>query len=224
MDINAAEATIDLLYRKELIRNSADLYTLTYEDIIGLERFADKSTRNFLKSIEESKQVAFPRVLYALGIRYVGETVAKKLAEEFQSMDFLQQASMEELTRVDEIGDRIAQSVRAYFEDESNRKMIRDLEQAGLKLKLESSNEEQTQLLKNKIFVISGVFDRHTRDELRSLIERNGGQNTGSISSNTDYVLAGSNMGPSKKEKAGKLGIPLITEDEFIAMITENGN
>ncbi len=224
MDINAAEATIDLLYRKKLIKNSADLYKLTYEDIIGLERFADKSTRNLLKSIEESKQVAFPRVLYALGIRYVGETVAKKLAEEFQSMDSLQQASMEELTRVDEIGDRIARSVRAYFEDESNMKMIRDLQQTGVKLKLESSDEGQSQLLKDKNFVISGVFERHTRDELRNLIEKNGGKNTGSISSNTDYLLAGSNMGPSKKEKAGKLGIPLLTEDEFIALITENGN
>jgi DNA ligase (NAD+) len=219
MDINAAEATIDQLYREGLIMNVADLYSLRFEDILELERFGEKSARNLIESIEASSEVPFARVLYALGIRYVGETVARKLARSFGSMKALMEADREALEAVDEIGVRIAESLEDYFSSEENRDLIRRLTGAGLSMEAEKGAEEQGHKLEGKSFVISGVFTHHSRDELKQIIERNGGKNTGSISKKTDYVLAGENMGPSKYEKARSLGVPIITEEEFISML-----
>jgi len=219
MDINAAEATIDQLFRKGLVRNPADLYTLDKETVSGLERFGEKSARNLVDSIAESKDVPFPRVLFALGIRYVGETVAGRLAREFGSMDNLMHAPMETLTGVDDIGDRIARSVRSYFSEPVNREMIGRLRAEGLQFEIDKREGHPGRELDGRTFVISGVFAMHSRDELKSLIERHGGRSSGSISSKTDYILAGENMGPSKYEKARKLGIPIISEDDFLSML-----
>jgi DNA ligase (NAD+) len=220
MEINAAEATIDLLYRKGLVSDAADLYALGFHQIAGLERFGEKSASNLLKSIEASKEVAFPRVLYALGIRYVGETVARKLAESFGSLDSLMKADRETLEQVDEIGERIADSVIEYFRDASNRQLIERLKSAGLKMEMEATGKEGSTILEGKSFVISGVFSQNSREELKELILQHGGKNSGSISAKTDYVLAGDNMGPSKYQKAQELGIPLISEEQFMSMIT----
>ena len=220
MEINAAEATIDLLYRKGLVSDAADLYALGFQQIAGLERFGEKSAANLLKSIEASKEVAFPRVLYALGIRYVGETVARKLAESFGSLDSLMKADRETLEQVDEIGERIADSVIEYFRDESNRQLLERLKSAGLKMEMEATGKEGSTILEGKSFVISGVFSQNSREELKELILQHGGKNSGSISAKTDYVLAGDNMGPSKYQKAQELGIPLISEEQFMSMIT----
>jgi DNA ligase (NAD+) len=220
MEINAAEATIDLLYRKGLVNDASDLYALSFHQIAGLERFGEKSAANLLKSIEASKKVAFPRVLYALGIRYVGETVARKLAESFGSLDALMKADRETLEKVDEIGERIADSVIDFFQDASNKQLIERLKNAGLKMEMEATGKEDGNLLTGKTFVISGVFSLYSREELKELILQNGGKNSGSISSKTDYVLAGENMGPSKYQKAQELGIPLISEEQFMSMIT----
>ena len=219
MDINAAEATIDQLYREGLVRNVADLYDLKYEQVLSLERFAEKSARNLVKSIEASKAVPFPRVLFALGIRYVGETVAAKLAAAFGSMDRLMQADRESLEAVDEIGERIAESLRDYFAREQNREMIRRLRESGLRFEAEAEAKPLSSTLEGKSFVISGVFEHYSRDDLKELIILNGGKNASSISGKTDYVLAGTNMGPSKYAKAEKLGIPVIGENEFLDMI-----
>jgi DNA ligase (NAD+) len=220
MDINAAEATIDLLYRERLISDVADLYTLDFESLVGLERFGTKSSQNLLASIQVSKKVPFPRVLYALGIRYVGETVARKLADAFLTMDQLMAATHQSLVEVDEIGERIAQSVRDYFEDPINLELVRRLRDYGLQFETDIKKKNVDQLLTGKSFVISGVFESHSRDELKTLIEQYGGRYAGSISSKTDYVLAGENMGPSKYEKARQLGLPIITESEFLSMIS----
>jgi DNA ligase (NAD+) len=220
LDINAAEATIDLLFRQGLVQNVADLYWLTYNAVVNLERFGEKSAQNLIESIESSKQVPFQRVLYALGIRYVGETVAKKLAEAFENLDNLVAADQQALEEVDEIGERIAQSVILYFEDPMNQLLVHRLKESGLQFEMSPDTEPKSQALEGRTFVISGVFQHHSREELKILIEQHGGRNSGSISSNTDYVVAGANMGPSKYEKAQKLGVPIITEDEFIAMLS----
>jgi len=221
MEINAAEATIDLLYRKGLVKDVADLYALNIEQIAGLERFGEKSARNLIHSIERSRSVPFPRVLYALGIRYVGETVAGKLAEAFRSMDELMKADQESLEQVDEIGERIAQSLLSFFSKKNNLQLVERLKSAGLQMTMTSSAEPVGDILAGLTFVISGVFSQHSREELKAIIQENGGKNSASISARTDYILAGENMGPSKYQKAQALGIPIITEEQFLAMLAQ---
>ena len=222
MNIGAAEATVDTLVDKGLIKDSSDLYSLTKEEILSLERFAEKSANNLIESIEKSKQVPFHRVLFAIGIRYVGETVAKTIASELKSIDNIKNASIEQLIEIDEIGERIALSITNYFKDEKNLEIIKKLKNAGVQLEIK---EDQNQKFENKLdrqtFVISGTFDKHSRDELKELIVKYGGKNTGSISTKTNYLLAGENVGPSKLEKVKKLNIPIISEDDFIKMIEE---
>ncbi|MGM0497729.1 MAG: NAD-dependent DNA ligase LigA [Bacteroidota bacterium] len=220
MDIEAAEATIEALYNKGLINDLSDLFQLQKEDLLKLERFAEKSAQNLIDSINAAKEVPFPRVLYALGIRFVGETVAKTLAKHFRSIDKLANASYEELIEVPEIGERIAQSILNYFNDPKNQKIIQKLKKAGVQMELETEEEKSTGKLAKKTFVISGTFQQASRDELKQLIEDHGGKNTSSISSNTDYLVAGENMGPKKSDKAKKLNIPIISENEFFDMIS----
>ena len=212
--------TIDLLYGVNLIKDISDLYSLHPRQLTPLERLGEKSARNIIRSIEASKNVPFPRVLFALGIRFVGETVAKKLAMAFKSIDRIEQATMEELIAVDEIGERIAQSVIEYFADEKNREIIDKLKKAGLQFEL-SEEEMQTtsDALAGKSIVISGTFAKHSRDEIKYLIEKNGGKNSSSISSKTDYLVAGDKIGPAKLAKAEKLGIPIISEDDLLNLI-----
>ncbi|WP_340074237.1 NAD-dependent DNA ligase LigA [Leptobacterium sp. I13] len=221
MDIEGLGAeTVELLYKEGLINNYADLYELTADQIIPLERMAEKSAENMIKGIEASKQVPFERVLYALGIRYVGETVAKKLAREYKSIEAIQQATFMELVMVDEIGEKIAESIIEFFSKEENNTIILRLKHFGVTFNIDPETiKGQTNKLKNLIFVVSGVFESVSRDELKKLIENNGGKVASSISSKTSYVVAGNNMGPSKKEKAEKLGIPVITEYQFQEMI-----
>ncbi len=220
MNINAAEATIELLYNENLVNNPADLYRLQYEDIIGLDRFAEKSSRNLVSSIEGSKSVPFPRVLYALGIRYVGETVAKKLAARFRSIDQLISATKDELVEVEEIGERIAESVISFFSNEKNKQMINDLVNAGLQFSIPREEKKaESGPLTGKSIVISGKFTGYSRDELKEIVENNGGKNVGSVSTKTSYVLAGEDMGPEKRKKAEELGIPLISIDDFLEMV-----
>jgi len=221
MDINAAEATIDLLFRKGMVKDASDLYRLDYDQVRLLERFGEKSADRLLKSIESSREVPFPRVLYALGIRYVGETVARKLAEAFLSMERLMEADSEALEQVDEIGERIAHSLISYFSEEANLGLIVRLKSADLQMSIEQKAEKADGILSGLSFVISGVFARYSRDELKGLIEDHGGKNSTSISARTDYILAGENMGPSKYQKAQKLGIAIINEDQFLAMLTQ---
>ncbi len=213
------EETVAMLHEAGLIHNVADLYDLTKEQLLPLERKAEKSVDNLIRGIEESKNIPFERVLYGLGIRYVGETVAKKLARHFQSIDRLMAADMEELVSVDEIGDRIAQSIIQFFSDENNRNIVERLRAKGLNFELAHDARPVSALLEGKSIVISGVFQNHSRDELKKMVEQNGGKNVGSISAKTSFVLAGENMGPSKKEKADKLGVPVISEQEFLKMI-----
>jgi DNA ligase (NAD+) len=220
MDINAAEATIGLLYNQGLIRDPADLYSLEFDSLLRLERFGEKSSRNLMESIASSKKVPFPRVLFALGIRYVGETVARTLARAFGNMDRLMDAGHDELVAVNEIGDRIARSVQEYFKNPVNQNLIHRLRAHGLQFEMESDRVNMGNNLDGKVFVISGVFEKHSRDEYKAMIEEHGGRHSGSISSKTDYVLAGANMGPSKQEKAKQLGIPMITEEEFLSMLS----
>lgn len=222
MNITAGSETIEHLYNAGLLehKNVADLYTLKWQDVARLERWAEKSAKNLIQSIENSKQVPYPRVLYALGIRYVGETVAKKVAAAFPDIDSLMRATVEELTQVDEIGERIAVSIVDYFGKEENFRIISRLREYGLQF--EQSPEitsQKTDKLNGAVIVISGTFEQHSRDEYKTLIEMNGGKNSGSISSKTNYVLAGANMGPAKLEKAEKLKIQVINEDDFLKMI-----
>ncbi|HSH53225.1 MAG TPA: NAD-dependent DNA ligase LigA [Bacteroidales bacterium] len=219
MNIGGAEATIEALFNKELISDSADLYYLTKENVLSLERFGEKSAHNLLQSIEKSKTVPFQSVLYALGIRYVGETVAKTIAAKYKSIDELMNASFDDLTTIDEIGERIAQSIIDYFEDERNIRIIEKLKNAGVQLTQDDSKVKQGDKLKGLNIVISGTFKNHSRDELKELIEINGGKNTSSISSNTNYLLAGENIGPKKLEKANKLNIQIINEDDFLQLL-----
>ncbi|MBE6302264.1 MAG: NAD-dependent DNA ligase LigA [Parabacteroides distasonis] len=222
MNINIGPETVEDLYEAGYVRNAADLYLLRVADLLRLERWAEKSARNLMASLEDSKQVPFERVLYALGIRYVGETVAKRLATSFLSMERLSQASLEELVAVDEIGERIAQSVINYFADERNKTLVNRLKEFGLQMAVaEEKLANRTEKLKGLTIVISGTFSKHSRDEYKAMIEQHGGKNSGSVSGKTHYILAGENMGPAKLEKASKLGVKIIHEDEFLKMITE---
>ncbi len=214
--------TIDLFYQAGLIKDIADLYTLKAMDICRLEGLGEKSAVSIVHGIEDSKKVPFERVLFAIGIRFVGETVAKILARAFKSMEALENATIEQLTAVNEIGTKIAQSIVSFFNDERSRELVNRLKEYGLQMEL--AQEEQqggTDLLKDKTIVISGVFNYHSRDEYKALIERHGGKNSGSISAKTSFVLAGDNMGPAKREKAQELGVRLVSETEFLEMINE---
>lgn len=212
--------TVALLFNNNLVQNYADLYDLTIEQVIPLERMAQKSAENLVNGIEKSKEVPFERVLFALGIRYVGETVAKKLAKHYQNIDNLSNASLMDLILVDEIGERIAQSVIEFFENPENRIIIQRLRDYGVQLESKTVfNPDATDKLAGKTFVVSGVFEKFSRDDLKKSIEDNGGKVGSSISAKTDYVVAGDNMGPAKLEKANKLNIPIISEDDFIAML-----
>jgi DNA ligase (NAD+) len=213
--------TIDLLYYEGLIKNIADLYDLKKEQISRLERLGDKSADRILKSLEESKQVPFEKVLFALGIRYVGETVAKILTNKLVSIEQIESATLEELTEIDEIGGRIAESVKAYFAHPENLALVERLKAVGLQMQLdESALANRSEKLKGLQIIISGTFEKNSRDDLKKMIEQNGGKNVSSISKNTSYMLAGANIGPSKLEKVQKLNIPIISEDEFLNMIS----
>lgn len=221
MDIDGlGQETIELLYNQGLANSIADLYLLKKEQLSTLERMGEKSAQRILDGLEESKKAPFERVLFALGIRYVGETVAKKLAKEVHSIDNLRQKTKEELTEIDEIGDRIAESILDFFSKPEHIEMIEFLKNKGLQFQVSGELLRiRTEKLKGLSIVISGTFEKHSRDELKQMIEQNGGKNVGSISKKTNYVLAGENMGPSKFEKAEKLGIPIISEEEFLKML-----
>lgn len=212
--------TVDMFYRLSLIKDAADLYRLTVDDIKDLDRMGQKSAENIVNGIAASRNVPFERVLFALGIRFVGETVAKKIARSFKSIDEVEQASLETLMSVDEIGEKIAQSIVSYFANPLNRSLVERLKEAGLQF---SRSEEDlsgyTDKLAGQSIVISGVFEHHSRDEYKEMIERNGGKNVGSISSKTSFILAGANMGPAKLEKAQKLGIRILSENEFLDLL-----
>ncbi len=229
------EGKIEMLYDHGLVKNIADLYDLTYDKLIGLEKiipaedgkkekkiaFREKTVNNILSGIEQSKSVPFPRVLYALGIRYVGETVAKKLAAHFKNIDNIINANYDELVSVDEIGEKIAESVINFFNKEEHLKIIERLKEKGIRFEIKEQEQNITEnKLKGKTFVVSGVFKNYSRDQIKALIEKYGGKNTGSISSKTDYLLAGDKMGPAKKEKAQKLNIAIISEEDFEKMIS----
>ncbi|HOF99137.1 MAG TPA: NAD-dependent DNA ligase LigA [Paludibacteraceae bacterium] len=216
------EETINLLYENGLLHNVADIYDLKISDLVSLERLGLKSASNLISSIEKSKEVPFERVLFALGIRFVGETVAKKLAYAFKSIEALQQADYEDLIQVEEIGDKIAQSVRQYFSDPKNLEIINRLKAAGVQLSLnDDKSKRKGNELEGKSIVISGTFKYHSREEYKDLIEAHGGKNVGSVSSKTSFILAGENMGPEKLKKAQNLGIELIDENKFLSMINE---
>ncbi|BEG61177.1 NAD-dependent DNA ligase LigA [Coprobacter fastidiosus] len=221
MDIDGlGPETIDLFYRLGMVRTVADLYSLNESEIASLERLGEKSARNIIEAVDRSLQVPFERVLFALGIRFVGETVAKKLANSFVSIEALESATLDDLVGVDEIGPRIAQSVRAYFENEQNRNLIKRLEEAGVQMRIsEDRLSGFTDKLDGATIVISGTFTHHSRDEYKQMIEQHGGKNTGSVSAKTTYLLAGENMGPAKLEKARKLGIKIISEEDFLQII-----
>jgi DNA ligase (NAD+) len=220
MDIGMAEATVALLFSKGLIRDPGDLYALKKDDLLELERFAEKSAENLISSIQRSKENSFSRLLYSLGIRYVGETVAKRLAKRFHSIDELSKAGLDELIAIDEIGERIAGSIIRFFSDEKNRAIMDKLRKAGVRLSSdETSFELKSGNLSGKTFVVSGVFKNFSRDELKETIEKNGGQVSSSISGNTSFIVAGENMGPAKLEKAKKLGVPVISEEDFMKML-----
>jgi DNA ligase (NAD+) len=222
MDIDGlGEETVDLLFKNKLIRNYADLYELKAEQLIPLERMGEKSAFNIINSIKNSLTVPYNRVLFALGIRHVGETVAKTIAERFRSIEELIKASLEELTSIREIGPKIASSIISFFVDEDNILIINRLRSYGLKFREEENKKPVSDRLKGKSIIISGVFRKYTRDEYKEIIEKNGGRNSTSLSANTSFILAGEEMGPSKKEKAAELGIPLVNEDEFLKLIGE---
>ncbi len=220
MNINMAEATVKLLVDKGLVKDVGDLYSLREEDVVQIERFGPKSSRNLIKSIENSKDLPWHRLLYALGIRFAGETVARKLAAAFPSVDLLMGAGVEDLLEVDEVGEKIASSIVDYFSKEGNRIIIKKLREAGVNMQQSPDTPSQTEgILAGNKFVISGTFDHHSRDQLKALIEQNGGVNISAVSSNVDYLIGGSGIGPSKLKKARELNIPVISEDEFIDMI-----
>jgi len=215
--------TVALLFNNGLVHNYADLYELTVEQILPLERMAQKSAENLVKGVEKSKSIPFENVLFALGIRYVGETVAKKLARHYKNIDALSRATIMDLILVDEIGVRIAQSVIDFFDNQENRVTIERLKQQGVQFEIvEKVNPNATNKLSGKTFVVSGVFEKFSRDDLKKTIEDNGGKVGSSISTKTDYVVAGENMGPAKLEKANQLKIPIISEDEFIQLVNES--
>jgi len=211
--------TIDLLFEKKLISDSADLYSLTYEQLIGLDRFADKSARNLLAGIEKSKSVPFPKVLFGIGIRFVGATVAEKLAEHFGSLENISKATHEELIQAPEIGEKIALSVLAFFQDPASIQFVEKLQLAGVQLAMPEGKEAESDALAGLSFVISGVFSTFSREELQDKIKANGGKLISSVSAKVHYLVAGENMGPAKLEKATKLGVKILTETEFVEMI-----
>ncbi|WP_047415473.1 NAD-dependent DNA ligase LigA [Cellulophaga sp. Hel_I_12] len=212
--------TVELLFKEGLIRNYADLYRLSKEDVMPLDRMAEKSAENLVSGVKASVTIPFERVLFALGIRFVGETVAKKLAKAYKNIDALMVANIEELVQVDEIGERIAHSVVEFFKNDLNQRIIQDLKSFGVQFELSAEKlENQTEDLKGQTFVISGVFENVSRDDLKKLIEDNGGKVGSSVSSKTTYLVAGDNMGPSKRTKAENLGVAIISEDDFLAMI-----
>ena len=214
--------TVALLFNNGLVHNYADLYELTVEQILPLERMAQKSAENLVNGVANSKNIPFESVLFALGIRFVGETVAKKLAKHYRSIDALCQATLMDLILVDEIGERIAQSVLDFFDNEENRAIIERLKKHGIQFEIiEKINPNATNKLSGKTFVVSGVFEKFSRDDLKKAIEDNGGKVGSSISTKTDYVVAGDNMGPTKLDKANKLNIAIISEDDFIKLINE---
>ncbi len=231
------EGKIEVLINNKLIENIADVYKLKYDDLLGLEKvvtneatgkekkisFREKTVENILTAIETSKKVPFERVLYALGIRYLGETGAKKIAQHLHSIDNISQSSFDELIAIPEIGDRIAQSIRDFFSSEENITIVRELKKAGLnfELKKQFAEDAGSQPLEGKKIVVSGVFKSFSRNEIKDFIEQKGGKNVSSISSKTDYLLAGENMGPEKRKKAGELNVPVISEDDFKKMIAE---
>ncbi|MCI5662794.1 MAG: NAD-dependent DNA ligase LigA [Mediterranea sp.] len=213
--------TVDMFFQQGLIKDTADLYLLKASDISPLERMGEKSAYNIIKSIDASRSVPFERVLFALGIRFVGETVAKRLAKALGSIDELENASLEKLKNIDEIGEKIAQSLISYFANPANRELIERLKSAGLQFcRKEEEKQDYSDKLAGQQIVISGVFEHHSRDEYKELIEKHGGKNVGSISSKTSFILAGKNMGPAKWEKAMKLGIKIVNEDEFLERIS----
>lgn len=212
--------TVDLFYQEGMINNAADLYTLNEQDIARLERFGEKSAQNIMAGLEASRQVSFERVLFALGIRFVGETVAKKLARSIKNIDTLMTATKEELMAIDEIGEKIAESIIHFFSSEKNRELVERLKAAGLKMEMDAEETAAlSNILEGQSVVISGVFAVHSRDEYKDIIEKHGGKNVGSISKKTSFILAGENMGPSKLEKAQKLGIRIMNENEFLELI-----
>ncbi len=223
MDIEGmGSETVTLLFQEGLITNYADLYTLTKAQLLPLERMAEKSAENLIKGVSESIKIPFDRVLFALGIRFVGETVAKKLAKAYKNIDALMAATEEELTAVDEIGERIAKSVTEFFANESNIEIIKRLKNYGVQFQLSAEKlKNQTEKLKGKVFVISGVFENMNRTELKKLIEDNGGKVSSSISSKTTYLVAGDKMGPSKRTKAETLQVPIITENDFLTLLKQ---
>ena len=214
------QETVALLVNANLIRNYSDLYDLKFEQIVGLERMAEKSANNLIMGVLESKKIPFERVLYALGIRYVGETVAKKLAKHFEKIDSIMTADFDTLINVDEIGDKIANSIIEFFAQDENLEIVLKLKSLGLQFEIEESDKNISSVLSGKSFVVSGVFKNFSRDELKKNIESNGGRISSSISSKTNYLVAGDNMGPKKKEKAEKLDIKIISESELSNLIS----
>ncbi|MBS1638333.1 MAG: NAD-dependent DNA ligase LigA [Bacteroidetes bacterium] len=212
--------TIEQLYDAGLLKNIADIYDLQKEQLLPLDRMAEKSAQNLIDGIESSKQVPFERVLFAIGIRHVGETTAKKIARKVKSIDVLMHSTTGQLLEIDEVGEIIAKSIHAYFSDPHHKKVIQRLRAKGLQFELsESQQQAGTEKLKGLTFVISGVFNKHSREQYKEMIELNGGKNSGSISGKTSYVLAGENMGPEKLKKAQSLGVKLINEDEFLSLL-----
>jgi DNA ligase (NAD+) len=220
MNIIAGDATVEQLYNRALVWNIADFYELTQEHLMTLEGWKERSAERFLKSIEESKKVPFERVLYALGIRYVGETTAKSVARHFGNIDNISGATKETLLGVDDVGEVIAESIVEYFQDEINKEVINRLKAAGLKFEVEESQKAVSEILKGKIIVISGNFSI-SRDEMKALIVAHGGKNSGSISGKTTYLLAGEKPGPEKIKKAEALGVEIIDEARFRTIIGE---
>ena len=212
--------TVNLLFQNNLIQNIADIYELKIPDLARLERLGTRSAQNIMAGIEESRKVPFERVLFALGIRFVGETVAKKLAIAFRNIENLEKATVVELTTVDEIGQRIAESVVAWFNNRQNREIVAKLKSYGLQMSVsEEKLQNRSETLAGKVIVISGTFTKHSRDEYKTMIEQHGGKNSGSVSSKTSFILAGENMGSEKLNKAQKLNIPIMNEDEFLDLI-----
>jgi DNA ligase (NAD+) len=219
MDIDGlGDETVELLFESGLVRDVSDLYDLRASQLAVLPRLGEKSADNIIKSIERSRSVPFARVLFALGIRFVGETTAKYLASHFGSLDAIMNASVEQLIEAEEVGEKIAQSIVEFFADESNRTIIERLSVAGVQFEAEV-RELHSDLLAGKNVVISGKFRRHSREELKELIELHGGKNLAAVSANVDYLVAGENMGPAKLQKATKLGIKMLSEEEFEALI-----
>ena len=216
------EETIDLFYQKGLLHNIADIYDLKAEDIAAQERLGEKSAQNIIAGIEASKQVPWARVLFALGIRMVGETTAKKIARKYNTIDSLQWATAEQLCAIEDVGPQIAENIVHYFEDIRNLEILNRLRQAGLQFEGEAAEEPQSDKLAGMSIVISGTFSHHSRDEYKAMIEAHGGKNVGSVSKKTSFILAGENMGPEKRKKAEDLGIPLMSEEEFLKLITDN--